>query len=399
MKRYVPVEKDNLRMFGHTMKDVVVRLNTELLKDGVTRPDVSQADMLAGPHIGAVTLQLGGAGLAAPLRMLEALENFDLTPILSSSAMQEIWQHLRWARGGRVVYDLVEPLGHALLQTDVSVTGEDIVFPVPSFYIAVPPELQLTVWHQESGEHLLDGFYVNEIVHSACPPEAQTDERGTLCTIASGAKYTVPFGRERSLAVFVQAQPRPGFSLDDAAHVHFSIPLKPVPRPGGGPAITDLEEWLTRHDQVEQQQRMGDTLVNIGENQTRLWLWSRLILNTCLYLTSDDVDIESRRLMSEHARKHSKTLGSNAKKRYVDQHTNKDVRYSVLGSKLRLDPDVSRQIAADPRTVQARFIVRGHWRNQAHGEGRVLRKRLWIQPHWKGPAWSEIVARVQTVTP
>lgn len=32
-----------------------------------------------------------------------------------------------------------------------------------------------------------------------------------------------------------------------------------------------------------------------------------------------------------------------------------------------------------------RFIVRGHWRNQAHGEGRALRKRLWIEPHWKGP--------------
>lgn len=35
--------------------------------------------------------------------------------------------------------------------------------------------------------------------------------------------------------------------------------------------------------------------------------------------------------------------------------------------------------------VAQRFIVRGHWRNQAHGEGRLLRKRLWIEPHWRGP--------------
>jgi hypothetical protein len=35
--------------------------------------------------------------------------------------------------------------------------------------------------------------------------------------------------------------------------------------------------------------------------------------------------------------------------------------------------------------VAQRFIVRGHWRNQAHGEKRALRKRLWIEPHWKGP--------------
>jgi len=31
------------------------------------------------------------------------------------------------------------------------------------------------------------------------------------------------------------------------------------------------------------------------------------------------------------------------------------------------------------------WIVRGHWRNQVHGAGRIGRKRIWIQPYWKGP--------------
>lgn len=31
------------------------------------------------------------------------------------------------------------------------------------------------------------------------------------------------------------------------------------------------------------------------------------------------------------------------------------------------------------------YIVRGHWRNQVHGPGRTGRKRIWIQPYWKGP--------------
>lgn len=31
------------------------------------------------------------------------------------------------------------------------------------------------------------------------------------------------------------------------------------------------------------------------------------------------------------------------------------------------------------------YIVRGHWRNQVHGPGRAARKRIWIQPYWKGP--------------
>jgi hypothetical protein len=32
----------------------------------------------------------------------------------------------------------------------------------------------------------------------------------------------------------------------------------------------------------------------------------------------------------------------------------------------------------------AAWVVRGHWKNQAHGEGRKLRKRIWIEPFWKG---------------
>ena len=32
-----------------------------------------------------------------------------------------------------------------------------------------------------------------------------------------------------------------------------------------------------------------------------------------------------------------------------------------------------------------RFIVRGHWRWQVHGEGRALRRHQWIEPFYKGP--------------
>lgn len=35
--------------------------------------------------------------------------------------------------------------------------------------------------------------------------------------------------------------------------------------------------------------------------------------------------------------------------------------------------------------LASRFLVRGHWRNQAYGPGRTERRRTWIEPHWKGP--------------
>lgn len=35
--------------------------------------------------------------------------------------------------------------------------------------------------------------------------------------------------------------------------------------------------------------------------------------------------------------------------------------------------------------VTQRFAVRGHWRNQVYGQGRLLRRRQWIAPFKKGP--------------
>lgn len=34
---------------------------------------------------------------------------------------------------------------------------------------------------------------------------------------------------------------------------------------------------------------------------------------------------------------------------------------------------------------KVQFVVRGHWRNQAHGPKRSLRRKQWIEPFWKGP--------------
>jgi hypothetical protein len=61
--------------------------------------------------------------------------------------------------------------------------------------------------------------------------------------------------------------------------------------------------------------------------------------------------------------------------------------------------DMGRTIRLDPRLVQAarsgsreialrlkqRHIVRGHYRNQAHGIRRAERKKIWISCFWKGP--------------
>ena len=47
--------------------------------------------------------------------------------------------------------------------------------------------------------------------------------------------------------------------------------------------------------------------------------------------------------------------------------------------------------------LDRRFIVRGHWRNQAVGKGGADRKRIQIQPYWKGPESGEALARAYEV--
>lgn len=45
------------------------------------------------------------------------------------------------------------------------------------------------------------------------------------------------------------------------------------------------------------------------------------------------------------------------------------------------DPDAG----GDGRTYRHRWVVSGHWRNQAHGPERTLRRRQWIPSYVKGP--------------
>jgi hypothetical protein len=46
-------------------------------------------------------------------------------------------------------------------------------------------------------------------------------------------------------------------------------------------------------------------------------------------------------------------------------------------------------------TVQ--FLVRGHWRNQAVGVRHSDRKRIWIEPFWKGPEEARVLLRTHRI--
>ncbi|MBF0554291.1 MAG: hypothetical protein HQK96_06970 [Nitrospirae bacterium] len=70
-------------------------------------------------------------------------------------------------------------------------------------------------------------------------------------------------------------------------------------------------------------------------------------------------------------------------------------RSSVLSSYIKLNPPKSyvplNATCGKGRTIDVRFIVRGHWRNQLFGEKRTFHKHIWIKPYYKGPDFGEII--------
>jgi hypothetical protein len=71
----------------------------------------------------------------------------------------------------------------------------------------------------------------------------------------------------------------------------------------------------------------------------------------------------------------------------------------MLGKSVRVHPGLAqaaRGRASDVRELEAQHVVRGHFKQQAHGAGLAQRKTLWIEPYWRGPdtetAWTHVYA-------
>lgn len=54
---------------------------------------------------------------------------------------------------------------------------------------------------------------------------------------------------------------------------------------------------------------------------------------------------------------------------------------------------VSDYVHGDGKKITVQSLVAGHWRHQAYGEGRKLRKYIFIDPYWRGPEDAPIAKR------
>ena len=112
----------------------------------------------------------------------------------------------------------------------------------------------------------------------------------------------------------------------------------------------------------------------------------RLILNTCLAMADPD---NVKKTGPGH-RAHE-----TARRRH-EPNPPLDSTY-VVGRPLK--HDVREAVRAyveegrEHRHLNVQTLVAGHWRSQAYGEDRLLRKRIWVEPYWRGPEDAPIVQR------
>lgn len=107
------------------------------------------------------------------------------------------------------------------------------------------------------------------------------------------------------------------------------------------------------------------------------WDWTRAFVSACLLMGQPTLAFSKIHQLDRLER-------ANLRRRKLDP---RPIR--IVQLRRAVSPDA--QDDASAREYHHRWLVRGHWRQQAHGPGRMERKPIWIAPHIKGPEGAPIL--------
>lgn len=298
-----------------------------------------------------------------------------LRAFIKDPGSAQTWHVARWARASRPIYDLSEELAQGFLNTKLNVDPDEIVLPHPTIYLAFPPHIT-TVFNEATGEHPADGAFISLQEHDLSEAVSITDgiHLGSSARVANfevevngGAlgmlpgHNSVPLSALRSLSVLVVGLAHPGHNYSDNGLAKFEIPLN---WPG------ELEDYCAV---MRDDPHVRGSFVR---NADRVLEWTRLILNTLVYLTSADKDVEYRPLMSEKKLRRLDAMAKRQRARFIRKHSG-GRRVVYVGHNITSD-DTKRKLTEG-------FRVRSHFRWARVGKGRKQRKWVVVKGHWRGP--------------
>lgn len=278
--------------------------------------------------------------------------------------------YCRWASFNFPVLSLTESLSAALVLTDPgSVSGDTLRLPFDSFMVELPwPRTPLTMTTFEgkpTGVRWIQVHQVDLIAEAA--DRKRIEQLWKSEAVSPGELRQIEAAMPRSPTLIIR------LSADNGISVYESIPA---------PTTKPLRQWL----KAEYSDRETGTQTT---RQDRVAIKSAraFIANLCLYMAELSRERQSRvRPSSRATTRHHREKP--APTRWV---LGREVK---LGAELR---DAARRFTERGShhewKLQARFVVRGHWRNQACGIQLQDRRRRWIEPHWKGPTTSPGLVR------
>jgi hypothetical protein len=129
----------------------------------------------------------------------------------------------------------------------------------------------------------------------------------------------------------------------------------------------------------------------------------RIAINTLLYVTNNPNDVitaEANKNRESLTNRMLKAVGSKKEKLKQRLKNCLSIPVNMVGKYYTIDKNIQRaleQAEATGKHLSTRFIVAGHWRNQACGLNRLERKLLWIEPYWKGPEFAPITRSIGVV--
>ncbi len=188
---------------------------------------------------------------------------------------------------------------------------------------------------------------------------------------------------------------------------HFFIKRELLIRPGWKIADTLRTDWsdIYRGSDQEKEPTINEIIHGAPVDDSPLVqggiAFFRIVLNAILYMGCNDAETIAHLSPHPQLRERLAQVKSLAKRKNIKSSIarSSSLDYSELGANVEpiaiRKPNVGTagetSSGGAPLVAAKRFIVRGHWRNQPHGEKGEQRKLIWIRPYYKGPELAELV--------
>lgn len=282
--------------------------------------------------------------------------------LLSTGRMTStlMWHALgAYSNGGRIM-QICKGLAEKLFLTDIdALTCGDLRLPFPTTVLHVPPYM-ISLEAVGTGWHGMDTVYVSE---------------GSAKGIRVVALYFV--GRENKNS---------RYSGDDASY-YFNMTMPEDSKPIMSVAKNVLERGSAHVQKGASRLMRGQGGQMGGEMVLRA---IRFVTNLLVYINTTG-DYERAPLPQRWHKLREKERTLTGRKKRNAQRKRLEIervhRPYLVGAKISIDPNLSKIAKAhgqgNSQSPSVASYVRGHWRQQAHGPGRTLRKPLWIEPHWR----------------